>query len=425
MGGGEKFVQENRREFGIFETPEALAEGEAGVGVQHVAAAFERGCGLEGNRDVGIDRQARLARQQRDFIDREAVALDGQFMRLAARAARDARDRPAPARTLGRHFDGGHAAFVLHLAVEREFEIFEAAFLAGDAVVDGEPAAHDSEMIEHGDRAVAALGDVENLVEGAGRLLHQFYAGSRRRRAGRRRHARRVRQGEWFLDGLRRRIRRGRSGFAAGIDVERAVGQHAQCHVQLVDIDPRRLDPSGEQGQGIEHEIGLGGGKHAPAVGTPDREAFHRQGEAMLLTLDPQIRDGENIIGAQSVLQRRHQDRLHDGEIDPAQAQGDHADRQHDQRRHQGEGKPGARRPARSAKAPGRPGRRRLRKNVRLSRLDQWDRFPRRFLSPIRVVRSAARNVRPAGFPGEAARAAGEASQIDILQHYPARSDPR
>ena len=42
-------------------------------------------------------------------------------------------------------------------------------------------------------------------------------------------------------------------GFAAGIDVERAVGQHAQCHVQLVDIDPRRLDPSGEQGQGIEN----------------------------------------------------------------------------------------------------------------------------------------------------------------------------
>ena len=149
MGGGEKFVEENRREFGIVETPEALAEREAGVGVEHMAAAFERGCGLEGNRDVGIDRQAGLARQQRDFIDGEAVALDGQFMRLArAPRATPATDQ----RPLGPMADISTSATPRLSSILRSSEkskSVEAAFLAGDAVVDGEPAAHDPEMIEH------------------------------------------------------------------------------------------------------------------------------------------------------------------------------------------------------------------------------------------------------------------------------------
>ena len=118
--------------------------------------------------------------------------------------------------------------------------------------------------------------------------------------------------------GVRRLLR------AAGAQVEAAIGQHPQFNREVFEFDPRGIDASGKQRQGIENQIRLGGCHQTPPVGLADHEVIQGQRQTVVLPLDRHFADVHPIGGAEFLLQGRGQQRLEGIEIDPPETENHH-----------------------------------------------------------------------------------------------------
>ncbi len=149
---------------------------------------------------------------------------------------------------------------------------------------------------------------------------------------------------------------------AAGVQIEVAIGQHAQIHREVFEFDSRRIDASGEQRQGIENQIRLGGDHQTPPVSLADHEIIQSQRQTVVLPLDRHFAYVHAIGGAEFLLQGRGQQRLERIEIEAAETESHdqraEAENQREQRQRQaGAGRmprpPAAQRPAGGARQHG------------------------------------------------------------------------